>query len=508
MKTAEWEAFIVELESFADDPLGFVRWAFLWGEPGTSLQTEQGPDDWQREQLEELAQGLRTDRHAPKRFATASGHGIGKSTEVAWLTIWGLMTRGNTRGVVTANTDTQLRTKTWVELSKWFHLLLPPLRELFKLEATSIHAADKASERTWRIDAIPWSERNAEAFAGLHNAGGRLLLVFDEASAIADSIWETAEGATTDADTEVLWFAFGNPTRATGRFREIITGRFRHLWSHRRIDSRSVKRSNKALIQEWIEAYGEDSDFIRVRVKGEFPNASSTQLIPTDLVQAARKRSPNYVSTDPMVWGLDVARFGDDASVLAGRRGRDANFPWMRHRKMDTMELAARVHAHISPWGRPDAIFVDTSGGLGAGPADRLRQMEPTWPVFDVNFGVPSAPVLLSNNTTMAVANLSAAMWVRMREWLAYGAIPDSDELESDLTGREYGFNGDQAIQLERKDDMKKRGLASPDNGDALALTFAWPVGPRVQRIDPHTGQMTPNAPGAHLEYDIHADIR
>ena len=234
---------------------------------------------------------MRANPHEPIKDATASGHGIGKSTEVAWLILWSTMTHEDSRGVCTANTEGQLRNKTWPELSKWFALLqFDVLREMFVLEATSLHSTQPGHERTWRFDAIPWSERNPEAFAGLHNAGKRIVLLFDEASSIIDAIWDTASGALTDAGTEILFLAFGNPTRNSGYFHSAFKGRHRTEWRHRMIDGRDVKRTNKAQLQAWIDTYGDDSDFVRVRVKGQFPRAGTTQFISTELVQGARKR--------------------------------------------------------------------------------------------------------------------------------------------------------------------------------------------------------------------------
>ena len=156
------------------------------------------------------------------QLAVASGHGIGKTALVSWIILWAISTKPDARGVVTANTETQLKTKTWAELGKWFHMFIG--KDFFSLTATALFAKDSAHERTWRIDMVPWCERNTEAFAGLHNKERRILVVFDEASAIPDVIWETTEGALTDANTEIIWCVFGNPTRNTGRFRECFPG--------------------------------------------------------------------------------------------------------------------------------------------------------------------------------------------------------------------------------------------------------------------------------------------
>jgi hypothetical protein len=325
-------------------------------------------------------------------------------------------------------------------------------------------------EKTWRIDAVPWSESNTEAFAGLHNEGKRIIVVFDEASAIPDIIWETTEGALTDANTEILWFAFGNPTRNTGRFKECF-GRLRHRWKTRQIDSRTVAITNKDQIAQWVADYGEDSDFVRVRVRGVFPRAGSMQFIDGERVEAAQTRQVDVPPGEPLVIGVDVARFGDDQSVIAFRRGRDArSIPWITLRGLDTMQVAAKV-AEAAQVRRAQTIFVD-EGGLGAGVVDRLKQLGIR--CIGVNFG--SSPSGFNLGEGVKVRNKRAEMWAGAREWLRNGAIPADQELAADLTGVEYGFDADNAIQLERKEHMKRRGLASPDKGDALALTFAFPV--------------------------------
>jgi hypothetical protein len=452
------------LASCAGDPLRFTLAAFAWGEG--ELAGHDGPDQWQRDILAAIRDRLLEPDQAV-RVAVASGHGIGKSALVAWLVLWALATRVDTRGVVTANTEAQLRTKTWSELAKWHRLSL--FRPWFAHTATALHSIDPEHEQTWRIDAVPWSKGNPAAFAGLHNQGKRLLLVFDEASEIDDAIWEVSEGALTDAGTEILWLAFGNPTRNSGRFRECF-GRFRHRWLTRRVDSRTARMTNKALLDQWIADYGEDSDFVRIRVKGQFPRAGSMQLIAADVVEKAAARDPQASQFDGLVMGVDVARFGDDQSVIAFRRGRDARtIPIERHRGLDTMQLAARC-AHLVATFHPDAVFVDETG-VGGGVVDRLRQLGHH--VIGIHFGGKPDGVVDGE----LVANKRAEMWCRMRQWLkSGGAITDDQDLAADLTGVEYGYTVHNEIQLEKKDDMKKRGLASPDCGDALALTFAYPV--------------------------------
>jgi hypothetical protein len=394
---------------------------------------------------------------------------------VAWLIEWAVSTHEDTRGVVTANTDTQLRTKTWAELAKWHRLSI--CRHWFTLTATAIYSVDPQHEKTWRIDMVPWSERNTEAFAGLHNKGKRILVVFDESSAIPDVIWETTEGALTDEGTEIVWLVAGNPTRNTGRFRECF-GRFKHRWRLWQVDSRTARMTNKEQIAKWVADFGEDSDFVRVRVKGVFPRASSAQFIPSDVIEEATVREVAASIYDALVIGVDVARYGDDQSVIYFRKGRDGRaMAPIKLRGLDTMQLAARVAEQFDAH-QADGLFVDETG-VGAGVVDRLRQMG--YPVIGINFGAKADRTMISTEVAN-YANKRAEMWGEMREWLKGGAVPNDQELRDDLGGVEYGFvlrEGRDAILLESKESMKARGLASPDMGDALALTFAYPCQPR-----------------------------
>ncbi len=464
---------LIRVERYRRDPLGFVTWAFPWGEPGP-LRDHTGPEQWQADVLRGIGRQLEAGAKGaggPVRIAVASGHGVGKSALVAWLILWASATVPSTRGVVTANTETQLKTKTWTELAKWQGLVAT--HDFAELGATSLASVLPVPEGAGRIDCVPWAAHNPEAFAGLHNKGSRVLLVFDEASAIAGPIWETAEGALTDAGTEIVWVAFGNPTRTSGRFHACF-GRFRDRWHCQQVDSRKVSLTDKKQLDQWVKDYGADSDFVRVRVRGQFPRAGTMQLIDGETVEDAMRRLPEHEPHAPLVMGVDVARFGDDRSVIVLRRGHDArSFAIEKHRGMDLMTLAGRV-AEIAFAHALRAVFVDETG-LGAGVVDRLRQLG-VQHVQGVNFGA-SAARWDGDGAKSLYANKRAEMWGNLKDWLkAGGALPDDPELRADLTGVEYGYTGTGEIQLEKKEDMKKRGLASPDIGDALALTFAQPV--------------------------------
>lgn len=438
------------------DPLKYVKLAYPWGETGV-LKEHTGPDTWQENLLKELGQQLQQGTKGAIRMATASGHGVGKSALVSWVVQWFISTRPHPQIIVTANTREQLLKKTFRELAVWHKRMINA--HWFEWTATKFYA--KEHPETWFAAAIPWSKEHSEAFAGTH--AEHVLVLFDEASGIDDVIWEVTEGAMTTKGA--AWLAFGNPTRNTGRFRECF-GRFAHRWTNYRIDSRTAKMTDKDQLKQWIDDYGEDSDFARIRIKGEFPRAGSTQFIPGDIVDRAMR---NTVAVDEenavKVLGVDVARFGDDQTIITYRQGNKV-LPLRKFRELDTMQVAAIVAEVIDDW-EPDCTFVD-GAGLGAGVVDRLRQLN--YRVVDVQAG--SSP-----DDKEKYANKRAEIWGRMRDWLKGDVeLPEDDGLKSALTGLEYGYNNRMAIQLEKKDDMKKRGLASPDEADSLAMTFAEPV--------------------------------
>lgn len=462
-----------EIAGMTWDPLGYAAFAYPWG---SQTIPEKGPRVWQCDVMEDIRDHLENPatRHEPLRIAVASGHGIGKSALIAMLIDWASDTCEDTRIVITANTEQQLRTKTWPEVLKWRNLSIT--RDWWRPTKTGIFSVVPGHDENWRVDAVTWSENNTEAFAGLHNVGKRIVVITDESSTIADKVWEVIEGALTDERTELIWIAFGNPTRNTGRFRECF-GRFRHLWKTRHIDSRTVEGTNKKYLDELVATYGEDSDIVKVRVRGLFPSASSMQFISSAAVDRARAEIVAVEPYEPLAIGVDVARFGDDSSTIYFRRGRDArSIAPIRLSGVDTMQLASRVAEEHRTHGAT-VICVD-EGGIGAGVVDRLKQLG--LPVVGVQFGgKPLGAVRLQDG--VKVANRRAEIWAIMREWLQGGAIPDDQTLADDLTGVEYSFNSRDEIQLERKDHMKARGLASPDDGDGLALTFAVPVLPSYE---------------------------
>lgn len=440
-------------------PLKFVRYAFPWGEAGP-LAGETGPDGWQTDILDTLGEQIvsgRDDALATAiQIAVASGHGVGKTTLVSFIILWWMSTRPDCQIVVTANTANQLSTTTWRELAKWHQLAINA--HWFKWTATRFFAISRPA--TWYASATPWSEHNAQAFAGKHEH--EMLMLFDEASNIPDIIWETAAGALTTPGA--CWIAFGNPTRNTGRFRECF-GRERHRWITRQVDSRTAKMANTAQLQQWVDDYGEDSDYVRVRVRGLFPRVGDVQLIGTDVVETAMENelAPAAFAHFPKLLGVDVARFGDDFSVIYRRQG-PMLFEPRSFNRIDTMALAAHVFDEARDFGTR-MVFVD-GVGVGGGVVDRLRELG--LDVVDVQSGEAATEPKRFKNRRME-------LWWRVKEWLDGDvSIPaGGNQLRDDLIAPEYGFDGQLRMTLESVESMKGRGLASPDYASALAMTFA-----------------------------------
>lgn len=445
--------------AFYSDPLGYVQFNYIWGEG--ELEHESGPDQWQTEFLAKLGEILKSregiDIAGAIRMAVASGHGVGKTAMVSWLIQWFMSTRPKCQIVVTANTQAQLNSKTWRELSKWHRQSLN--RHWFQWTATRFYHVQ--APELWCAQAQPWSEHNSEAFAGTHEKD--VLIIFDEASAIPELIWNVAEGAMTTPGA--MWFSFGNPTRNSGPFYECFNN-FKHRWMTYQVDSRKAKAANQQQIKEWVEDYGEDSDFIRVRVAGIFPRQSSSQFISKELAEMASKKrvdSRVFNSVRPVI-GVDVARFGADSSIIVVRQG-DYIHPAIKFNKVDTMQLAGHVVDTYRKYGTYAIICVD-GGGVGGGVVDRLRQLGLN--VIDVQSAAKPTDI-------RTYANKRAEYWGKMKDWLmANGAIPDDKDLVEQLSSVEYGFNSKLQILLQSKDDMKKEGKKSPDIADAIAYTFAF----------------------------------
>lgn len=470
------EELFAWLGSVRDDPLAFTMGSYPWGEPGTVLHDFHGPDQWSIELMAMIRDGL-IDWNTAIQIATASGHGIGKSATVAWIILWAFCTFPDTRGVITANTETQLKTKTWAELGKWFNLSFFA-RHHFTLTATGLFSQDPERERTWRIDMVPWSKTNPAAWQGLHNQGKRLLIIFDEASEIFDKIWETAEGALSDRDTQIIWLVFGNPTLNTGRFRECFEGgRFAKDWKHKQIDSRTVAITNKDYIAKKILAYGgEDNDIVRVRWLGQFPLHGLIEFFSAiDIDEAMARELPYTDRNTPLALGVDVARFGRNNSVIFPRKGRDArSIDRESFNGISTTELSNRI-LDTNQRLRPDGIFID-GGGVGGGVVDQCRKRRLF--VFEVLFNhKDDISGVVFDNAGERYFNKRSAMYGAVRAWMKTGALPFSPELKAALLAIRYSINNKDQIQLLSKEEiMEDNPDVVLDDIDALALTFGGPL--------------------------------
>jgi hypothetical protein len=323
---------------------------------------------------------------------------------------------------------------------------------------------------TWFCSAQSCREENSEAFAGQHAVSSTSFYLFDESSAIPDRIFEVAEGGLTDG--EPMIFLFGNPTRNTGKFFRVTYGSEQDRWNVRCIDSRQCSLPNKTQIEEWVKDYGEDSDFFRVRVRGLPPLATELQFIDHARINQARRTMVEVIPNEPLVAGFDVSGGGAAWNVIRFRRGLDArSYQPIRitgeaGRDRNILIGCAADVLRSGVNGTPvAAMFIDSA--FGAAIVERLRVLG-FKNVHEVSFGGPSPD--------MHQANMRAYMWYRMKDWLQKGAIPDDERFAAQLASPGYHINNSGKLVIESKNEMAKRGEASPDDGDALALTFARPV--------------------------------
>jgi len=461
--------------SFKYDPLGFVLFAFPWSVKNKPLAKFKGPRRWQMEEFEKIRAHLEKhkDGLAPVlRLALSSGRGTGKSAFLAMLDCWFMSCWIGGTNIKTANTETQLRSRTMAELGKWHQMMIN--RNWFEKTSMTLRPTKAFAKllneqlgmdtQYYYTDAQTWSEENPDAFAGAHSQVG-MVVQFDEASGIPDPIWPVTAGFFTDEAPLRLWVVISNPRRNTGQFYDCFHNDS-HLWNTKYIDSRDVEGLDAQAYQYYVDKYGEDHDTTRVEVKGMFPRIGSNQFIGREVVEDAATREIEKDEHAPLLMGVDVARFGDDASVVRFRRGRDArSIPPVEYRALNTMELSMEVARLIDRF-NPDVVFVD-GGGVGGGVVDRLKELG--YRVTEVQSGERAR----DNEKYM---NRRVEMWGEMRDWLVFGAIDDHPQLVQDLTGPEYDLHLKGQLKLEPKDSMKKRGLKSPDQADALALTFAEPV--------------------------------
>lgn len=442
---AEPNFFLAFLKKYRDDPVGFVR---------DILRTT--PDPWQVEFLKAISAGHR-------RISVRSGHGVGKSTAASWAMLHYFLTRYPVKVVVTAPTSAQLFDAMFAELKRWVNELPDILKTLIEVKSDRIELKAAPSEAF--ISARTSRAETPEALQGIH--ADNVLLVADEASGIPESVFEAASGSMSGHSATTL--LLGNPTRNTGLFYD-THNRLKGEWKTFHVSCVDSPRVSEAFVNEMKLRYGEDSPAYHVRVLGNFPPREEDTVIPVELIDAAMNREIKIDENATAVWGLDVARMGSDASALAKRRGPvvDEVQTW---KGLDLMQLTGAVVAEyeaLPPSRQPVEILVD-SIGLGAGVLDRLREL-----------GLPARGINVAESPAMkgTYANLRAELWFKCKAWLANRdvKIPKDEQLFAELAAPRYTFTSSGKMQVESKENMKKRGLGSPDKADALCLCLATDV--------------------------------
>lgn len=438
--------FIDFVRKYRNDPVSFVR---------EVLGVE--PDEWQADFLRAVASGER-------KISIRSGHGVGKSTTGSWAMLWYLLTRYPVKVVVTAPTSAQLYDALFAELKRWVKELPPAIQELLDVKQERIEL--KASNTEAFISARTSRAEQPEALQGVHS--DNVMLVADEASGVPEQVFEAAAGSMSGHNAVTI--LFGNPVRSSGFFFD-THNRLKDEWWTRRVSCVDSKRVSEDYVNEMKSRYGEDSNAFRIRVLGEFPRSDDDTIIPMELLETAKHRDVVAYEDAPIIWGLDVARFGSDSSVLCKRQSNVISTT-ERWRNLDLMQLTGAVVAQYEACGhkdKPSEILVD-SIGLGAGVVDRLREL-----------GLPARGINVSESPAMGQTyiNLRAELWHKAKAWLEKRdcKIPNDEDLIAELATVRYSFNSSGKIKVESKDDIRRRGLKSPDKADAFVLTFASDAG-------------------------------
>ena len=490
----------------SEDLLRFVMYVYPWGKAGTPLEGIKGPRKWQADYLDEISQHIANNRNLldlgsiPQvmRCSTVSGRGPGKSALVSWLVEWQMTCNIGSTTIVTANTESQLKTKTWAEVGKWHTLAINS--HWFDRSALSLKPApwfETAVKRDLKIDtgyyyaqAQLWSEENPDGFAGAHNPLG-MQVIYDEASGIHEKIFGVTEGFFTEPVLHRYWHLFSNGRRPSGAFFE-THHKNRDAWRRRQIDSRTVEGTDPAVYQHIIDQNGIDSDPVRVEVLGQFPKQGERQFISRNMVVEAQRRPLVADPNAPLIMGVDIARFGNDSTVIRWRQGRDArSIPPVKLKGADSVKVENTIAEWIDKTD-PDGVCID-AGNTGSAVCDGLKSRG--YKVHEVWFGS-------SKVADEAWANVGTELWAEMRAWLPSACLDASVDLLTEMPAREYDFVGrGSKVTLEPKDAMRDRGMPSPDDTDALACTFAKKFARRDARAGVHHQKKTTMA--RDMDYNL-----
>lgn len=471
MNFSERQAMLAQMRRWKEDPVLFVRKVF--GVEPTDQQV-----------------GILRDLAAPgAKVAVKAGHGVGKSAVASWAAIWHTFLFPQSKAAATAPSATQLRDVLMAEVAKWLAQAHPWVRDQLKCSGMRLYLRE--SEQTQFLTARTARPDKPDALQGLHATN--MLFLIDECFGVADTVYEVAKGALSTKNSRCLMI--GNPT-ATSGYAYNCFHKNKHIWKTHTLSCLGSKSDGGGLVDEtYIDdmktEYGEDSDVYKVRVLGEFPMRSINQLITRELAELAMKRQmkKDAYSFAPIILGVDVAWEGDDRSAVYLRQGLHSRKlgAW---RNIDNMTLGGLVDQYWTETGA-DAVFIDV--GWGTGVIDYLRALGRN-PIA-VNFG--------STSLNPAYVNMRTMMWMELQKWLFSGGQIDADEaLIEDLIGPQYFFQPNGKKMLERKKDMKKRGLMSPDLADALALTFAAPV-QKLTEYQKVENRFNGNANKVQTEYDL-----
>lgn len=439
-KNSAWLDF---LKRYRDDPAGFAQHVI-----------KMDPLPWQREVMDAIATGER-------RISVRSGHGVGKSSCAAAIILWYLTTRYPCKIVVTAPTASQLYDALFAEAKRRLKEMPEAVSKL--LEATSDRIVLKSSPTEAFCSARTSSKERPESLAGVHSEN--VLLIADEASGIPEEVYESAAGSMSGhAATTLL---LGNPTRTSGFFYRTHTD-LKNDWWTKKVSCADSPLVSTDFITDMAKRYGEESAAYSIRVLGEFPQADEDTYIPLHLIEAALTRDVEESINAPVVWGLDCARYGSDRSALAKRKGNHLTENVKTWRDKSTMELAGIIlnEYETTPiMERPQEILVD-SIGVGAGVVDRLIELD-----------LPARGINVAESASLSdkYMRLRDELWGKTREFFEAKecVLPDDAQLVHELAAPRFSFTSSGKIKIESKDELRKRGIKSPDLADAFCLTFA-----------------------------------
>jgi phage terminase large subunit len=405
-----------------------------------------------------------------KRVTIRSGHGTGKDASTSWVIMWFMCTRAFAKVACTAPTARQLSDILWSELSKWFRK--SKVADEFVIQKDKIFQKDNPKEwwcRAISVSAKASKEEQAETLAGLH--GDHLLIVVDEASGVNDPVYIPLEGALTQEDNKVV--LIGNMTRNSGYFYEShFHASINKNWEKLHWDSRKSSNVSDEYVKYMLNKYGEESNVFRIRVAGDPPLDDERTFIPLAWAQQCVGLEIEADEEDPLYLSVDVARYGEDKSIVMPRRGMIIS-PWEEHQKMSTADLGSHILADFREM-EADGIAIDEIG-VGAGTLDWLRKI-PDARKFAFGVNVANA-----SSDKMRWHRLRDELWWRTRENCQKGAYSFpcatkaqevmSQELCNELSCLLYDYDNNGAYQIESKKQAKLRGVASPNIADALVIS-------------------------------------